>query len=171
MIARTARRLSCRADEDLAGRVAGEGIAASRIADRVAACGMCPAQSVLRRSSAGLRGLRRHEVPLLFGLDARIPIARHGDPVSTLELSGHIGTHADIIQLATTSACFLGLGETTGELRLGLEADGVVDGDPLRDVRSSRHPRRVLRAGREPDEERLVVSRCRWAGIRGGLLR
>lgn len=142
-------------DDDLADRMAAEGIAASpalpsgwrRMWDML---GPERAEAIADR----LRWLRHHEVPLLFGSDAGVPISQHGDPVSTLELYEHIGVaHADIIQLATTtSARFLGLGEITGELRPGLDADVVVvDGDPLRDVQSLRHLRRVLRAGREPD--------------------
>lgn len=138
-------------DEELADRMAAEGIAASpalpsgwrRMWDML---GPQRAEAIADR----LRWLQRHDVPLLFGSDSGVPISQHGDPVSTLELYEHIGfPRVDIIQLATTtSARHIGLGGITGELRTGLDADVVVvNGDPLRDVQALRSPRLVLRAG------------------------
>ncbi|MCX2729452.1 amidohydrolase family protein [Saccharopolyspora sp. NFXS83] len=138
-------------DDDLADRMALDGVAASpalpsgwrRMWDML---GPQRAEAIADR----LRWLRRHDVPLIFGSDAGVPISQHGDPVSTLELYEHIGfPQADIIELATTtSARHIGLGDVTGEIRPGLDADVVVaNGDPTRGVGCLRHLRRVLRAG------------------------
>ncbi|NYH77684.1 imidazolonepropionase-like amidohydrolase [Actinopolyspora biskrensis] len=104
-----------------------------------------------RRIAERLRWLRGHGVPLLFGSDAGVPVSRHGDPVSTLELYEHIGVPPEeILELATTtSARYLGLSAETGALRPGLAADVVVvDGDPLLDLQKLRDPALVLSAGR-----------------------
>jgi imidazolonepropionase-like amidohydrolase len=98
-----------------------------------------------------LQWLIRHQVPLVFSSDAGVPISRHGDPVSTLELYEHIGVPLpNILELATTaSANSLGLSGKTGSLRPGLAADLlVVDGDPLQDLQALRSPALVLSSGR-----------------------
>ncbi|MFR9727864.1 amidohydrolase family protein [Saccharopolyspora sp. MS10] len=167
------RRLSCRACEDLADRMAAEGVAASAALlsgwrHVLGMLGPVRAEAIADR----LRWLRHHEVSLPFGSDARFPISQRGNAVSTREIYEHIGvSHADIFELATTSARFLGFGEITGELRPGLDADVVVvDGDPIRDVRSC-PPAACPGSRAHARGERLMVSRRRWAGIRGGPFR
>lgn len=97
-----------------------------------------------------LRWLFDHDVPVLFGSDAGVPTAEHGDPVSTLELYEHIGVPLPaVLELATTaSAEHLGLSATTGALRPGLSADlVVVAGDPLHSLQALRSPVLVLSSG------------------------
>ena len=69
---------------------------------------------------------------------------------------------ADVIAMATTeAAAVLGVGEVTGRLAPGYDADLiVVDGDPLADITAVGRLRRVIARGRDyvPDTGRFDVS-------------
>ncbi|WP_258341056.1 amidohydrolase family protein [Saccharopolyspora gregorii] len=77
--------------------------------------------------------LAERGVGLITGTDAGLPASPFDDLAGALQLYVHLGFAADrVVEMATTtSAAALGLGEVTGRLAPGLDADLlVVDGDP-----------------------------------------
>jgi len=99
---------------------------------------------------------RAHElgVPIALGTDAANPGVLHGDGAMELELMVRAGlTPLDAIAASTRdAACLCGIGDETGTLEIGKEADLlIVRGDPSSDVSVLRDRRRILgviRAGR-----------------------
>jgi imidazolonepropionase-like amidohydrolase len=90
-------------------------------------------------------------VRLAAGTDTGIPGAVFGDYVGALEVYPEVGfAPARVLELATGSAAdAVGLGDRTGRLRPGLDADLlVVGGDPLADVTALRDVRLVVARGR-----------------------
>ncbi|SDZ17869.1 Imidazolonepropionase [Amycolatopsis xylanica] len=99
-----------------------------------------------------LRWLDELGVPLLIGTDAGLPGSVFDDLTSSLELYEHVGFSRErIIELATTgSATALGLGDTTGRVAPGFDADLlVVDGDPTTELTALRQVRLVVAGGRQ----------------------
>jgi imidazolonepropionase-like amidohydrolase len=90
-------------------------------------------------------------VRLAAGTDTGIPGAVFGDFVGALELFEHEGFAVPrILELATgDAATAIGLGDRTGRLRPGYDADLlVVAGDPLTDLQALRRVRLVVARGR-----------------------
>lgn len=81
--------------------------------------------------------LRDHGVPLAAGSDAGLPGSTFDDPVAPMGLYEWLGfTRTDILRQVTCDAAdALGLGEVTGRLIAGYDADLlVVGGNPLHDL-------------------------------------
>jgi imidazolonepropionase-like amidohydrolase len=107
---------------------------------------------------AGLHGLLerlawmdRHGIQLVAGTDAGVGRGFFDDFVETLTLYRAAGWSTPrVLAMATTlAASALGLGERTGQLKPGFDADLlVVTGDPLTDLESLRNVQCVLAAGR-----------------------
>lgn len=98
-----------------------------------------------------LRWMEKEGVRLVAGTDAGIPGAVFDNPVGGLEAFSHVGFPNDrIVELATVDAAqALGLGDRTGQLTVGYDADLlVVDGDPLTDLDALRRVRLVVTQGR-----------------------
>jgi imidazolonepropionase-like amidohydrolase len=101
-------------------------------------------------------------VRLAAGTDSGIPGAVFGDYVGALEVFEHVGfSNERIIELATAAAAdALGLGNTTGRIQAGLQADLiVVDGDPTHDLQALRQVRHVFTQGREHAPPSPVANR------------
>lgn len=94
----------------------------------------------------------RRGVPIAMGTDCSgVPMAPHGDNAAELALMVAAGmAPMDAIVAATSgAAAALGIGEETGTLAPGLQADLLVlGGDPARDVHALRQVRLVIQAGR-----------------------
>ncbi|MEU6132325.1 amidohydrolase family protein [Saccharopolyspora sp. NPDC047091] len=94
--------------------------------------------------------LAERGVGLITGTDAGLPSSPFDDLAGALELYVHLGFTAEhVVEMATTtSAAALGLGEVTGRLAPGLDADLlVVDGDPRTGVAALGAVRAVLARG------------------------
>ncbi|MFF2813563.1 amidohydrolase family protein [Streptomyces sp. NPDC058000] len=90
-------------------------------------------------------------VRLIAGTDAGVPGAAFGRYAESLDWFTRAGLPAeDVLRIATVeSARALGLGERTGLLEPGRDADLlVVPGDPREDLTALRHPRAVVSGGR-----------------------
>ena len=136
------------------------------LVDRIAATGtyVCPTYSgsldLAARSIGPERmrpwldvALHQHErgVRLVAGTDAGIRGAGFDDYATGLEWFGRAGLPADVVlEMATSRAAeALGLGDRTGRLAAGLDADLVlVDGDPRADLSVLRSPALVVTRGR-----------------------
>ena len=110
-----------------------------------------------------LPAMRALGVRIIAGTDAGIDNTPHHQYVGGLQHLVSLGfSPAEVIAMATTqSAEALGLGEVTGRLAPGFEADLlVVDGDPLADIAALGRLRRVVARGRDyvPDSGRFDVS-------------
>ena len=150
-----------RFDEQLAAQIAERGIV------------VCPTINVNAPYVAELTGitagqyvpaLRDLGVRIIAGTDAGIDNTPHhqyaGGLAAMVTLLGF--APADVIAMATTeAAAVLGVGEVTGRLAPGYDADLiVVDGDPLADITAVGRLRRVIARGRDyvPDTGRFDVS-------------
>ena len=150
-----------RFDERLAAQIAERGIV------------VCPTINVNAPYVAELTGitagqyvpaLRDLGVRIIAGTDAGIDNTPHhqyaGGLAAMVTLLGF--APADVIAMATTeAAAVLGVGEVTGRLAPGYDADLiVVDGDPLADITAVGRLRRVIARGRDyvPDTGRFDVS-------------
>ena len=150
-----------RFDEQLAAQIAERGIV------------VCPTINVNAPYVAELTGitagqyvpaLRDLGVRIIAGTDAGIDNTPHhqyaGGLAAMVTLLGL--APADVIAMATTeAAAVLGVGEVTGRLAPGYDADLiVVDGDPLADITAVGRLRRVIARGRDyvPDTGRFDVS-------------
>jgi imidazolonepropionase-like amidohydrolase len=139
--------------EEVAKSMAAQGIAACSTSSRnwrgmVERMGEALAQRVYGR----LPWLERLGVRLIAGTDAGLPGSVFDDPVGALELYEWLGfPRTRILEIATVdSARALGLGEVTGRLAPGLDADLlVVRGDPLTSLDALRHVDLVLARGQE----------------------
>lgn len=146
--------------ESLAARIAEKGIV------------VCPTVNVNAPYVARLTGIAVGEhlaamrdlgVRIIAGTDAGIDNTPHHQFLGGLEHLVTLGfTPAEVIAMATAhSADALGLGDITGRLVPGLEADLlVVEGDPLADIAALGRLRRVIARGRDyvPDSGRFDVS-------------
>jgi len=111
-----------------------------------------------------VRTMRDTGVRIIAGTDAGIDNTPHhqyaGGLAAMVTLLGL--APADVIAMATTeAAAVLGVGEVTGRLAPGYDADLiVVDGDPLADITAVGRLRRVIARGRDyvPDTGRFDVS-------------
>jgi imidazolonepropionase-like amidohydrolase len=96
--------------------------------------------------------LHRAGVRLIGGVDAGIsPGKRHGTtPESVIDLVAAGMTTAEALAAGTWQAArAIGLGERTGRLAPGLDADLLlVDGDPVADITALRNLRLVVSRGR-----------------------
>jgi imidazolonepropionase-like amidohydrolase len=149
-----------RFDEALAARIAERGIF------------VCPTVNVNAPHVAELTGIvigehlmTMHEmgVRLFAGTDAGVDNTPHHQYVGGLEYLVKLGFRpADVLSMATTqAAAALGVGDITGRLAPGYDADLiVVDGDPLADISALGKLRRVIARGRDyvPDSGRFDVS-------------
>ena len=150
-----------RFDEQLAAQIAERGIV------------VCPTINVNAPYVAELTGitagqyvpaLRDLGVRIIAGTDAGIDNTPHhqyaGGLAAMVTLLGF--APADVIAMATTeAAAVLGVGEVTGRLAPGYDADLIViDGDPLADITAVGRLRRVIARGRDyvPDTGRFDVS-------------
>jgi imidazolonepropionase-like amidohydrolase len=150
-----------RFDEQLAAQIAERGIV------------VCPTINVNAPYVAELTGittgqyvptLRDLGVRIIAGTDAGIDNTPHhqyaGGLAAMVTLLGF--APADVIAMATTeAAAVLGVGEVTGRLAPGYDADLiVVDGDPLAEITAVGRLRRVIARGRDyvPDTGRFDVS-------------
>jgi imidazolonepropionase-like amidohydrolase len=107
---------------------------------------------VAQRVYGRLPWLEELGVTLIAGTDAGLPGSVFDDPVGALELYEWLGfSRTRILEIATTdSARALGLGEVTGRLAPGYDADLlVVGGDPLTTLTALNHVEFVLARGRE----------------------
>lgn len=116
---------------------------------RMAAVGATVDQHLLH-----VADLHRAGVSLLAGTDAGIgPTKLHGSVAyAVADLAGPCGVPlADALTAATArAACACGLGDRTGRLAAGYDADLLVtDGDVTRDVTALQRPRVVVSRGRE----------------------
>jgi imidazolonepropionase-like amidohydrolase len=151
-----------RLSEELAGRLAASEIVVCPTLGRLP--GVDPPPAVQARLEAAGTSYEQHlptvadmvaaGVVLTAGTDAGIgPSKRHGlVPFAVTDLVDECGMRPIEALAAATSvgarAC--GLGQRTGRLAVGLDADLlVVDGDPLTDVSSLQRPRVVVARGRE----------------------
>ena len=110
-----------------------------------------------------LPAMRDLGVRIIAGTDAGIDNTPHHQYLGGLEYLVSLGfSPAEVIAMATAqSAAALGLGDVTGRLTGGLEADLlVVDGNPLADITALGRLRRVIARGRDyvPDSGRFDVS-------------
>jgi len=133
---------------------------------------VCPTVSVNAPYVTGLTGIRvgaqikpLHEVGvrIIVGTDAGIDNTPHHQYLGSLEYLVTLGFGPqEVLAMATTeAAAALGLGEITGRLAPGYEADLiVVDGDPRADITAVGKLRRVIARGRDyvPDSGRFDVS-------------
>jgi imidazolonepropionase-like amidohydrolase len=150
-------------------RVFSEPLAAS-IAERGIV--VCPTVNVNAPYVARLTGIALGEhlpamrdlgVRIIAGTDAGIDNTPHHQYLGGLEYLVSLGfSPAEVIAMATgLAAAALGLGDVTGALAPGLEADVlVVAGDPLADITALGRLRRVIARGRDyvPDSGRFDVS-------------
>ncbi len=102
-------------------------------------------------------------VRLIAGTDAGIDNNPHHQYLGGLQYLVRLGfSPAQVLAMATTeAAAALGVGEVTGRLAAGYEADLlVVDGDPLADIAALGSLRRVVARGQDylPDSGRFDVS-------------
>jgi imidazolonepropionase-like amidohydrolase len=151
-----------RLDDGLGERLAASGVVVCPTLGRIP--GVDPPPAVQARLDAAgtsyeqhlptVTGFIRAGVVLTAGTDAGIgPSKRHGlVPFAVADLVQECGMPAVAALAAATSvgarAC--GLAQRTGRLAVGLDADLlIVDGDPLSDVSTLRHPRAVVARGRE----------------------
>ena len=99
-----------------------------------------------------LAKLRAAGVGLIASTDAGIPGVRHQDLPAALAVFAHFAAFTPVEALrSATSDCALaiGLGELTGAVQVGLEADlMVVEGDPLKDLTVLANPVEVFSRGR-----------------------
>ena len=100
---------------------------------------------------------------IMAGTDAGIDNTPHHQYVGGLEYFVKLGFRpGDVLAMATTEAAdALGLGDVTGRLAPGYDADLiVVDGDPLTDIAALGKLRRVIARGRDyvPDSGNFDVS-------------
>jgi imidazolonepropionase-like amidohydrolase len=138
--------------EDVAARMAGRGIYACSAMSRnwrafMDRLGPERAEQILDR----IRWLDRVGVPLIPGTDAGLPTSVFGDFAGALGLYEHLGfSPGRIIEMATvTSAAALGLGDRTGQVAPGYDADLLVtEGDPLTGLDALRRLVLVLARGR-----------------------
>lgn len=89
-------------------------------------------------------------VQLIAGTDAGVIRSEHGGLTAGLEFYRQLGmTPAEIIDMATTdSATALGIGDRTGRLAPGYDADLLgVAGSPLEDITALQSPRFVMARG------------------------
>jgi imidazolonepropionase-like amidohydrolase len=149
-----------RFDEALAARMAEQGTV------------VCPTVSVNAPYVAELTGIEvgqfarpLHEagVRLIAGTDAGIDNTPHHQYLGGLQHLVTLGfPAAQVLAMATTeAAAALGVGEVTGRLAAGYEADLlVVDGDPLAGLAALGSLRRVVARGQDyvPDSGRFDVS-------------
>jgi len=110
-----------------------------------------------------LPAMRELGVRIIAGTDAGIDNTPHHQYLGGLEYLVTLGfSPAEVIAMATArSAAALGLGEVTGRLAPGLDADLlVVEGDPLADITALGRLPRVVARGRDyvPDSGRFDVS-------------
>ncbi len=152
------------------------GLAARLAADGTPVCptlgrlpGLLPPPHVLARMAEvgvsyerqleHVAGLHAAGVALLAGTDAGVgPVKPHGVlPHAVVELVGCGLTVADALAAATGRAArACGLGERTGRLAAGLQADLLlVDGDATADVTRLLRPRAVVCRGRDVDPAAL----------------
>jgi imidazolonepropionase-like amidohydrolase len=149
-----------RFDEALAARMAAQGTV------------VCPTVNVNAPYVAELTGIEvgqfvkpLHEagVRIIAGTDAGIDNTPHHQYPGGLAHLATLGfSAAQVLAMATTqAAAALGVGQVTGRLAAGYEADLiVVDGDPLADIAALRRLRRVVARGHDyvPDGGRFDVS-------------
>ncbi|HEX9066500.1 MAG TPA: amidohydrolase family protein [Streptosporangiaceae bacterium] len=144
------------------------------LAEAIAAKGIvvCPTVNVNAPYVAQLTGIaigqhlpamRDLGVRIIAGTDSGIDNTPHHQYLGGLQYLVSLGfSAAEVIAMATTqAAAALGLGDVTGALAAGLEADLlVVDGDPLADIADLGRLRRVVARGRDyvPDSGRFDVS-------------
>jgi imidazolonepropionase-like amidohydrolase len=145
-----------------------------RVAAQIAERGIivCPTINANAPYVAELTGItvgehlvRMHEmgVRIIPGTDAGVDNTPHHQYTGGLEYLVALGfSAAQVLTMATTrAAAALGVGEVTGRLAPGYEADLiVVDGDPLTDIAALGRLRRVIARGRDyvPDSGRFDVS-------------
>jgi imidazolonepropionase-like amidohydrolase len=147
-------------DEALAARIAEQGIV------------VCPTINVNAPYVAELTGIvvgehlmAMHElgIPIITGTDAGIDNTPHHQYLGGLEYLVKLGFRpVEVLAMATTeAAAALGVGDITGRLAPGYDADLiVVDGDPHTDISALGNLRRVIARGRDyvPDSGRFDVS-------------
>jgi imidazolonepropionase-like amidohydrolase len=107
--------------------------------------------------------MRDMGIRLIAGTDAGVDNTPHHQYAGGLEYLVTLGFRpADVLAMATTeAAAAIGLGEVTGRLAPGYEADLiVVHGDPVADITALSSLRRVVARGRDyvPDSGRFDVS-------------
>jgi imidazolonepropionase-like amidohydrolase len=149
-----------RFSEHLAAEISGKGVY------------VCPTVNVNAPYVARLTGIAvgqhlaaMHEmgVRLIAGTDAGIDNTPHHQYVGGLEYLAALGFRPEqVLAMATThAAAALGIGDITGRLAPGYEADLlVVDGDPRTDIAALGRLRRVIARGADyvPDSGRFDVS-------------
>jgi imidazolonepropionase-like amidohydrolase len=133
---------------------------------------VCPTINVNAPYVAQLTGIglgehlvAMHEVgvAIIAGTDAGIDNTPHHQYVGGLEYLVNLGFRPEqVLAMATTqAAAALGVGDVTGRLAPGFDADLiVVDGDPLTDISALGKLRRVIARGEDyvPDSGRFDVS-------------
>jgi imidazolonepropionase-like amidohydrolase len=110
-----------------------------------------------------LAAMHEMGVRIIAGTDAGIDNTPHHQYVGGLEYMVTLGFRpAEVLAMATTqAAAALGVGQITGRLAPGYDADLlVVEGDPLTDISALGRLRRVMARGRDymPDSGRFDVS-------------
>ncbi|WP_144711908.1 amidohydrolase family protein [Curtobacterium pusillum] len=109
------------------------------------------AEMILDAMLAGIRTALENDVLLGMGTDSALTYVTHYNTWRELDLLNRYGglTIAQAVHAATqTNARILGLGERTGRIEPGFDADLlVVDGNPLEDLRALSRPRMVVARG------------------------
>jgi len=108
------------------------------------------AREMLPQARATVRAAGRARVTILAGSDMRYERTSMFDLVDEIMLLRESGlTAAQAINAATgAAATCLGIGDRTGAIREGLEADLLIlESDPIRDLSALRRPRQVINDG------------------------
>ncbi len=112
------------------------------------------AKAMAKRHQASFRTAHRSGLSIAMGTDAGTPFNHHGDNVQELDRMVALGMTAMEAIVASTSAAarLIGIDQTVGRVRKGLQADLlVVNGNPLRRIELLRDRSRivgVMQAGR-----------------------
>jgi imidazolonepropionase-like amidohydrolase len=129
--------------------LAGEHITKENVIKRYPAVIAEKARAARASRSAAVKAAVKAGVKIAFGTDSGV--SDHGENAQEFALMVEHGqTPVQALRSATSAAAdLLGIGETTGTLAPGFDADIVaVPGDPTKDVRATERVFFVLRAGR-----------------------